>query len=44
MWNLKNYINESICKTETNSQMQNANLWLPMGLGGGGWDKLGIWD
>ena len=33
MWNLKNYMNDSICKTETNSQMQNANLWLPMGRG-----------
>ena len=29
MWNLKNNTNECICKTETDSQIQKTNLWLP---------------
>ena len=36
MWNLKNNTNESIYKTETDSQTQKTNLWLPKGKGGGG--------
>ena len=28
MWNLKNNTNESIYKTETDSQPQKINLWL----------------
>ena len=37
MWNLKNNTSESIYKTETESQMQKTNLWLPgyKGVGGG---------
>ena len=33
MWNLilKNYINELIYKTETDSQILKTNLWLPKG-------------
>ena len=40
---IKNDINELIYKTETESQMQITNLWLPMGKGGSK-DKLGGWD
>ena len=42
MWNLKNITNELIYKTETDSQTQKTNLWLPKGKGGMG--KLGVWD
>ena len=35
MWNLKNDTNELIYKTETDSQTQKANVWLPKGKGGG---------
>ena len=42
MWNLKN-TNESIYKTETDSQTQKTNLWLPKGKGSRE-DKLGVWD
>ena len=35
MWNLKNNTNESIYKTEADSQTQKTNLWLPKGKGGG---------
>ena len=42
MWNLKYDTNERIYKTETDSQTQKTNLWLPKGKGGGwGRDKLG---
>ena len=30
-------------KTETDSEIQKTNLWLPKGKGGGR-DKLGVWD
>ena len=30
-WNLKNNTNESIYKTEADSQTQKTNLWLPKG-------------
>ena len=30
-------------KTETDSQMQKTNLWLPKGKGGGR-DELVVWD
>ena len=33
MWNLKYDTNESMYKTETDSQTQKANLWLPKGKG-----------
>ena len=42
MWYLKNNTNESIYKTETDSQTQKTNLWLPKGKGGRG--NLGVWD
>ena len=44
MWNLKkkNDTNELIYKTETDSQIQKANLRLPKGKRGR--DKLGVWD
>ena len=32
----KNDTNELIYKTETDSQIQRTNLWLPGGRGGGG--------
>ena len=35
MRNQKNDTNEFIYKTETNSQNQKTNLWLPRGKGGG---------
>ena len=41
MWNLKNNTNQSIYKTETDSQTQKTNLWLPQGKEG---DKLGVWN
>ena len=31
MWNLKNDTNELMDKTETDSQTQKTNLWLPKG-------------
>ena len=34
-WNLKNNTNESIYKTEADSQTPKTNLWLPKGKGGG---------
>ena len=40
---LKKKTNELIYKTETDSQTQKTNLWLPKGKGGGK-DKLGGWD
>ena len=36
MWNLKYDTNELIYKTETDSQTQKTNLWLPKGKEGGG--------
>ena len=42
MGNQKNNTNESKYKTETNSQTQKTNLWLPKGKGGG--KKLEVWD
>ena len=36
MWNLIYDTNELIYKTETDSQTQKTNLWLPKGKGGGG--------
>ena len=44
MWNLKYGINEPIYKTETDSETQRSDLWLPVGMGGGrgmDWD-LGV--
>ena len=44
MWNLKYDTNEFIYKTETDSQTQRTDLWLP-GVGWGKeWDGLGVWD
>ena len=43
MWNLKNDTNELIYKTETDSQTQKTNLWLPKGKGSWG-HNLGVWD
>ena len=34
MWNLKNSTNELIYKSETDSQTQKTNLWLPKGITG----------
>ena len=36
MWNLKYDTDELIYKTETDSQTQKTNLWLPKVKGGGG--------
>ena len=43
MWKLKYDTNELIYKTETDSQTQKKNLWLPKGKG---WErnKLGVLD
>ena len=43
MWNLTKDTDELIYKTETDSQTQNTNFWLPKGKGGGK-DILGVWD
>ena len=43
MWNLKYGTNESICRTETDSQTQKTNLWLPRGRREGV-DGLGLVD
>ena len=40
----KDDTNELIYKTETDLQTLQTNLWLPKGKGGGGRDKLGVWD
>ena len=45
MWKLKKKKkNECIYKTETGSQTQKTNVWLPKGKEDGGRDKLGVWD
>ena len=36
MWILKYDTNELICETETDSQTQVTDLWLPEGQGSGG--------
>ena len=36
MWNLKYNTNEHIYETETDSQTQRIDLWLPRGSEGGG--------
>ena len=42
-WNLKFDTNEHIYETETDSQTQRTDLWLPRGREGGeGW--MGGWD
>lgn len=35
MWNLKYNTNEHIYKTETDSQVQKTNQWIPVGRGSG---------
>ena len=42
-WNLKKYVNELICRTETDSQSLTTNLWLPKGQVGRR-DGLEVWD
>ena len=46
MWNLKYDTNEHIYETETDSQIQSTDLWLPRGRGvGEGWiGSLGLAD
>ena len=39
MCHLKHDTNEPICKTETDSQTDRTDLWLPRRRGG-----LGVWD
>ena len=39
MWNLKNKASKQH-KTETESQLQKTNWWLPKGREGGGVDKI----
>ena len=34
MWNVMNDTNKLLYKTETDSQIQKADLWLPKGKGG----------
>ena len=43
MWNLKYNTNESIYKTETDSDIENK-LLVTKGERDRGWDKLGVWD
>ena len=42
--NLKSNTNKCIYKTETDSQIQQTNLWLPNWKGSWGGIKIGIWD
>ena len=42
MWNLKYGTNESIYKTEIDSQIQRTDLWLPRGRGRKQ-DGRGVW-
>ena len=44
MWNLKNNTDESVYKTEIDSQTYKTHLWLPKGKGKGRRDILGLWD
>ena len=45
MWNLKYDTNELIYETETDSQVQRTDLWLPRGWEGEGWIRsLGLAD
>ena len=37
-------MNELIFETETESQTEKTDLWLPKGKAGRGRDKLGVWD
>ena len=41
MWNLKYDTNEPIYETETDSQTQRTDLWLPRWRLGEGW--IGVW-
>ena len=43
MWDLKCDTNELIYKTETDSQTERTDLWLPKGEGWGR-DTLGVWN
>ena len=44
MWNLDYDTNELIYETETDSQTQKTNLWLPKGKGGNKFRDLGLTD
>ena len=44
MWNLKYDTNELIYETETDSQTQRTDLWLPRWKEEWGRDGLGVWD
>ena len=46
MWNLKYDTNEPISESETDSQTQKTDLWLPRrrGLGEGWSERLGLAD
>ena len=41
MWNLKNNTDYSVYRTETDSQTQETNLWLPKGRRRWGRDTFG---
>ena len=43
MWNVKYSTNESMSKTETDSQTLKTNLWLPKRKGRGRYN-LGVWE
>ena len=44
MWNLKNNTDESVVKTETDSQTEKTNLWLPKGRKEGQIKSVGLTD
>ena len=44
MWNLKYNTSEIIYETETDSQTQRTDWWLPQGRGEWGREGLGVWD
>ena len=39
----KNGIDDLICKTETETEIQRTNIWIPKGEGGK-WEELGDTD
>ena len=44
MQNLKYDTNEAMYETETDSQTQRTDLWLPRGRVGWGRDRVGVWS
>jgi len=43
MWHIEYDIDEVLCETETDPQIEKTNLWLPSGSGVWGRDRLAVW-